>query len=162
MPYATDFERDINKKIRNFSPKHLKVYLNGAQCLNFAEDTFVEIATDDDMVTMTKDIAGGGTYNISTSTSGTISMTFVADSPEIGSIIKTAMSIQSTGLGFFNVTVTDENPDGFGMEVYCPKAQLQKIPDISYGKEMGYLTVTFLCMQLNMTNGEKPLVPVTI
>lgn len=131
----------------NYKADNVNVIINGINIEDIAEEGSITVSRAEDEVTTSRNTAGGGTYNISTSREGTISIPMMSNSLALGYIVDFHQVIKKTGKGFFSLLVEDSN-EGAGFKHICAKAQLVRTPDLEYGQQVGVVELQFICLNL--------------
>lgn len=122
---------------RIYDPKKVIAVVGGIVVEGFAEGTFLEVTTTEDMHTYTGGSDGSGTFNVNPNKSGTIKFTLQHNA-------KSVNLISMIGLAGVPIPIVIMDNNVGGQKVIGNECVLQKQIDVSRGKEVGTVDVTFL------------------
>ena len=120
--------------LHTYDPKQVSVVVGGATLSGYADDTFVEVARDEDMWALNIGADGEGARSKSNNRSGTVTITLQQTSEGNRILSDLAVADELTNSGVFPCLVKDSS--GASIHV-AEQAWVQKMPDSAYARESG-------------------------
>jgi hypothetical protein len=115
-----------------YDPTRVVVTFQGQQIIGFAEGTFVTAEFDEDSFTKAVGSDGRVIRSRNPNTSGSVTVTLMADSPSNDILSAAARQDRTLGTGFGALSITDANGTTL---VTAPSAWVRKLPAATFGKE---------------------------
>lgn len=132
---------------KKYNPKEVIAVVGGYSVSGWGPDTMIEVTRNEDDTTLTVGNSGsnGATFNINPNKSGVIKFTLLTNSDSTK--VLSAMFAQKYVAIPILVNNTNEKLSG---KVVASDCMIKKVPDITYGKEIGTVDFEFNCSQILM------------
>jgi len=140
--------------VYQYKPNEVKVTVAGVVVTDLAQDGFLSVEYDEDKVTKTIDVNGGGVFNVSASTAGSITISLLGGSPWLAFFTDAAIG----GLPL-PVIITDKNKYANKVNFACELAMVKQVPSYEFGAEISEVEVVLECINLRAISVPVDIVP---
>lgn len=136
--------------VKTYDPKQVSVIIGGKIMSGFADGSIVKVKRNSDAFTLKVGVDGGGTRAKSNDSSGEIEIELMQSSNSNDDLSAFAQADALTNAGVVSGIVKD----GSGRTVVgATTCWVKKMPDVSFGKEVGTRTWVIVSDDLNMFVG---------